>query len=81
MFEVDLDSVGSGDAIDELGASATWFHRRRRGSAGFRAGSLAGDDVRGVTGADLTPHERDRVTRIDEASEVEGRSVASLPSA
>ena len=59
MFEVDLDSVGSCDAIDELGQHLGDLVPAVdvEAAQGSAQDPLAGDDVRGMAGADLAPHE------------------------
>src|SRR5699024_6847651 len=75
VFEVDLDPVRAGDAVDEVGQHLGDLVPSVDVEATQRAAQdpLAGDDVGGVSGADLAPDERDRVTGIDESAQGRGQ--------
>src|SRR5690625_41384 len=75
VFEVDLDPVRAGDAVDEFGQHLGDLVPPVDVEAAQRAAQnpLAGDDVGRVPGADLAPDERDRMTGVDESAQGRGQ--------
>src|SRR5699024_3341755 len=75
VLEVDLDPVRAGDAVDEFGQHLGDLVPSVDVEAAQSAAQnpFAGDDVGGVSGADLSPDERDRMSGVDEPSQGRGQ--------